>query len=87
MLKASQSGSGRIGAKLDEIVTLSRLHRSETVDRALGIAADHERFGFGDIASIIESPASGSRRRAGGSSLLQSGTSGWQDFGMAGDSR
>ena len=81
MLKASQSGSGRIGAKLDEIVTLSRLHRSETVDRALRIAADHGRFGFGDIGSIIESPPLGSRRRAAESSSIAASTSPWKDFG------
>ena len=81
LLKASQSGSGRIGAKLDEIVTLSRLHRSETVDRALGIAADHGRFGFGDIGSIIESPPLGSRRRAAESSSIAASTSPWKDFG------
>ena len=81
LLKASQSGSGRIGAKLDEIVTLSCLHRSETVDRALGIAADHGRFGFGDIGSIIESPPLGSRRRAAESSSIAASTSPWKDFG------
>ena len=80
LLKASQSGAGHIGAKLLEIVTLARLHDAKEVDRAPGIAADHERFGFGDIDSILGANGSGQMRRASESAFIPASTAGWQDF-------
>ena len=82
LLRAAQSGSGRLGAKLDEIVTLARLHGKAEVDSALGIAAEHRRFGFGDIASILEAGRAGPLHRAPESAFMPASTAGWQDFGL-----
>ena len=82
LLRAAQSGSGRLGPKLDEIATLARLHGKAEVDRALGIAAEHARFGFGDISSILQAGRSGSLHRAPESAFVPASTSGWEDFGI-----
>lgn len=82
LLKAAQSGTGRLGSKLDEIVALARLHGRAEVDRALGIAAEHDRFGFGDVGSILQTGSTGTLRRAPESAFMPASTSGWDNFGI-----
>ena len=81
LVTAAASGVGRIGAKLEEAVILSRLHGKEKVDRALGIATDCSRFAAGDLESILVAGPLTVSRRAAGARFLQASTSGWKGFG------
>ena len=83
---AAARGASKLPAKLVEIVDLSRLAGREDVDLSLGVAAQCERFGFGDIAAIVAAASPGPMYRADGDSFLQGGTNAWKDFGQSGDS-
>ena len=78
---AAARGAPRLGAKLVEIVDLCRLSDKQDVDLALAVAAECERFGFGDIAAILAAASPGPMYRADGESFLQGGTGAWSDFG------
>ena len=82
LIGAAQAGSPRLAANLEEIVGLARLNGEGDVNRALGLAAEHQRFGFGDIAAILTSPAPGRLRRARPCSYITSGTAPWRGFGI-----
>ena len=84
---ACAAGSARLKEKLEEIVQLAHLDGCAAIDAALGVAAEVERFGFGDIAAIAASSSSGPRYRASEDSFLQDGTGRWQDFGAGGGDR
>ncbi|MDE2769388.1 MAG: IS21 family transposase [Chloroflexota bacterium] len=82
---ACDAGAGRLGEKLVEIVELARLEGREDVDAALAVAEHCERFGFGDIASIL---VAGSPRRLHrppeDAFPRQETLKGWRDFGANG---
>ena len=84
---AAACGTPKLPAMLAEIVDVSRLAGKEDVDLALGVAAECERFGFGDIASIAAAASPGPMYRADGESFLQGGTDAWKDFGQNGHDR
>jgi hypothetical protein len=53
LVEAAASGTRRLERKMAEAVTLSALHGTAVVDRALGVAAMAGRFAEGDLESII----------------------------------
>ena len=85
LIAAASAGAPRLGAKLEEIVTLARLQGRADVDLALGVAASCERFGFGDVAAIVDAYAPGPVRRAGDDNVLQDGTAAWARLGASGE--
>jgi hypothetical protein len=68
-----------------EAVGLAALHGTQRVDWALGHAACYQRFGDGDLASILAAHPAGERRHSDESHSLQPSTKAWQDFGGGGD--
>lgn len=82
---ACDAGAGRLGEKLAEIVELARLEGSDDVNAALAVAEVCERFGFGDIGSIL---VAGSPRRLHrppeDAFPRQETLKGWKDFGANG---
>ena len=84
LIAAAAAGTSRLRRKLAEAVALAKLHGAEAVDEALGVAADAERFGDGDLAAIlthrdarvIAFPARASEERS-----LQRSTRSWEGFG------
>ena len=68
-----------------EAVTLAKLHPSEEVDRALGIAAIAGRFAENDLIRILTHNLGRDHAeptRATENHSLQPGTSAWSNFGM-----
>ena len=82
LIAAAASGATRLRAQLEEAIALSRLYGHDRVNATLAIAAAHQRFGEGDLESILRS---GERPaeifRASGERFLTGGTSAWKDFG------
>ena len=65
-------------------VSIAKLTNPARVDWALGHAAVHQRFGEGDLASILAAnldPATPAARRAGEDNSLTQGTAGWAALG------
>ena len=87
LVEAAASGTARVKTKMAEALTLARLHGTEQVDWALGHAATHQRFGDGDLASILASGPVGERRHANEAHSLQPSTKAWQNFGRNGGDR
>ena len=85
LIAAAAAGTPRLKAKLDEIIALARLQGREDVDLALGAAASCERFGFGDVAAIVDACGTGPVRRAGDENVLQDGTAAWARLGANGE--
>ncbi|MHB8672007.1 MAG: Mu transposase domain-containing protein [Acidimicrobiales bacterium] len=84
LTEAGANGASRVRAKMADAVSLAKLWGREAVDRALGHAALHSRFGDGDLASIVAhraSAASGEAHHAGEAHSLQPGTRAWEGFG------
>ncbi|MGH2950539.1 MAG: IS21 family transposase [Solirubrobacterales bacterium] len=88
LTRAAAAGAQRVRRKLAEAVDLAKLHGAEAVDEALCIAADAERFGDGDLASILAHHRSAEvielRRSAPAPSATQSlqrSTAAWEGFG------
>lgn len=85
LTEAASTGTDRILVKMAEAVSLAKLHGAAPVDRALGLAATHHRFGYEDLRSLLaseaarEQPAQQQMREV--NSLTQ-GTSSWADFGV-----
>lgn len=82
LVEAASVGTDRITVKMAEAVSLAKLHGRNVVDRALGLAATHHRFGYEDLRSIL---ASGHRTDAGAHQAteqksLTQGTRSWADF-------
>jgi transposase len=80
---AAAAGVSRIRAKMGRAVELAALCGREAVDQALTRAAEWERFGENDIASILEhidrpqlTPVAADERYS-----AQHGTSAWKAFG------
>lgn len=84
--EAAAAGTDRILVKMAEAVSLAKLHGAAPVDRALGLAATHHRFGYEDLRSILASEATGAQPQQDqgteANSLTQ-GTRSWADFGAA----
>jgi hypothetical protein len=78
LVEAAAAGVRRIEARMAEAVTLSALHGTGPVDRALGMAAMVGRFAGGDLESIIVHGA-GTRDLLGPrpEHSLSAGTSAW----------
>jgi transposase len=88
LTRAAAVGATRVRRKMAEAVDLAKLHGAEAVDQALRVAARAERFGDGDLASIlahhrsaevIELPGRAQERSAARS--LQRSTAAWEGFG------
>lgn len=85
LTKAAAVGATRVRRKMAEAVDLAKMHGAEDVDAALEAAADVERFGDGDLASIIAHRSSAEviefPRRHSEEATLQSSTAAWEGFG------
>lgn len=87
LVEAAAAGTARVKVKMAEAVTLARLHGNERVDWALGHAACYQRFGDGDLVSILAARPGSDRRRAGEAHLLQPSTKAWEQIGRGDDQR
>ena len=83
LVEAAAAGTSRVKVKMANAVQLAQLHGVERVDWALGHAATFERFGEGDVASILAAPPVGQRRRAAEDHSMQPSTKAWENFGEA----
>jgi transposase len=84
---AAAAGTGRLRAKMAAAVALAQLHGAGAVEAALAVAAEAERFGEDDVASILRHQAvvtPGATQHASDRHTLQGSTGGWRDFGMPG---
>ena len=81
LIEAASAGTHRIRKKMEEAVTLARLHDVEQVDWALGQAATFARFAEGDLASILSARPPTEQNTAGEDHSLQTGTGVWEGFG------
>ncbi len=82
--EAAAQGTSRIRVKMDHAVSIAKLTGTARVDWALGHAAVHQRFGEGDLASILAAhldPTAAPARRAGEQQSLTQGTAGWAALG------
>ncbi|GLB69585.1 IS21 family transposase [Arthrobacter mangrovi] len=82
LLEAAAAGTQRINVKMAEAVALAKIAGTAEVDKALGLAAVHQRFAHGDLASLLTaaSQRAGLRTAAEDKSLTQ-GTAGWAGLG------
>lgn len=78
LLEAAAAGTARVKTKMAEAVTFSRLHGIERVDWALGHAATFQRFGNGDLASILAAHRVGVQHRASETHSMQPSTKAWK---------
>jgi transposase len=82
---AASVGASRVRRKMAEAVDLAKMHGGGEVDAALEAAADVERFGDGDLASILAHRAGGEviafPRRRTEAGTLQGSTAAWEGFG------
>ena len=84
--EAAAQGSSRIRVKMAHAVAIAKLTNPARVDWALGHAAVHQRFGEGDLASILAAnldPTRPAARQAGEDKSLTQGTAGWAALGAA----
>lgn len=85
--EAAAQGTSRIRVKMDHAVSVSKLTSTGRVDWALGHAAVHQRFGEGDLASILaahpDPAAAPPPQHAGETKSLTQGTAGWAALGVA----
>ena len=83
--EAAALGTSRIRVKMGHAVSIAKLTAPGRVDWALGHAAVHQRFGEGDLASILAAhpdPAvTPPPLRAGETRSLTQGTAGWATLG------
>ena len=75
--EAAAAGTPKIRAKMDAAVTMAKVAGNTRVDWALGHAAVNGRFGYKDLASILNAHPPVTTRQAGESRSLAQGTSGW----------
>ena len=75
--EACAAGTPKIRAKMDAAVTMAKVAGNSRVDWALGHAAVNGRFGYKDLASILNAHPPTTTRRATESRSLAQGTSGW----------
>ncbi len=81
LVEAAAAGASRVKVKMAEAVQLALLHGVSRVDWALGHAASFERFGDGDLASILAAHPVGQQRRADDVHSMQPSTRAWESFG------
>lgn len=83
--RAAAAGTTRMRIKMANAVDLSALHSTDVVNDALRVAADAQRFGEGDLVSIIEHRNIATiielHQHSETKSLAQ-GTSAWQKAGV-----
>jgi hypothetical protein len=82
--EAAAQGTPRIRVKMGHAVSMAKLTNPVRVDWALGHAAVHQRFGEGDLASILSAhlgPTTPPARQAGEDRSLTQGTAGWAALG------
>jgi transposase len=79
--EAAAAGTGKIRAKMDAAVTMAKVAGNSRVDWALGHAAVNSRFGYKDLASILNAHPPVTTRQAGESRSLTQGTSSWARIG------
>jgi transposase len=75
--EAAAAGIQKIRAKMDAAVTMAKVAGNARVDWALGHAAVNGRFGYKDLASILNAHPPVTTRKAGESRSLAQGTSSW----------
>jgi hypothetical protein len=75
--EAAALGVQRIRAKMEAAVTMAKVAGNTRVDWALGHAAVNGRFGYQDLASILNAHPPTRTRRATESRSLSQGTSSW----------
>jgi hypothetical protein len=79
LVEAAACGAARIRSKLADAISLAKLHGTERVDQALGVAALAGRFDDGDLTSILEHASTGDAAAlASDDHSLQPGTSKWR---------
>jgi hypothetical protein len=85
LIRAAAAGIARPRRKMAEAVDLAKLHGAGAVDEALEAAARVERFGEGDLASIMHHRQSAQviefPRRHSEAATLQRSTASWEGFG------
>lgn len=82
LVEAAAAGTSRIGQKMAEAVTLAKLTDTAEVDKALGVAAVHQRFAHGDLASLLSASANRTQTHtATEQQSLTQGTAGWAGLG------
>jgi len=85
LTKAASQGASRVRRKMAEAVDLAKLHGADAIDEALARAAEAERFGDGDLASILAfgqgAEVIAFPRAAAEALSLQRSTSAWEGFG------
>jgi transposase len=85
LMEAAAAGAARVRVKMAEAVTLAALHDVERVDWALGHAACYQRFGDGDLVSVLAAHPAGERRQAGEDHSLQPSTRAWERISPRGE--
>lgn len=84
--EAAANGVNRIRVKMAEAVALGKIFGTGPVDQALGVAAVHQRFATGDLASLINAAGHRSGLHAAGEERsLTQGTSSWAGLGAPGE--
>jgi hypothetical protein len=82
--EAAAQGTSRIRVTMGHAVSIAKLTNPVRVDWALGDAAVQQRFGEGDLASILAAnvdPTTPAPRQAGEDRSLTQGTAGWAALG------
>jgi hypothetical protein len=87
LVEAAAAGTARVKTKMAEAVTLARLHGTERVDWALGHAACYQRFGDGDLVSILTVGPVDERLHASDAHSLQPSTKAWERINGGGEQR
>lgn len=84
LVEAAATGTSRVRVKMAEAVALAALHGRDRVDWALGHAACYQRFGDGDLTSILAAQPAGERRHPSETHSLQPSTKTWKHFSGGG---
>ena len=77
LAEAAAAGTSRMRAKMEAAVTMAKVAGNPRVDWALGHAAVNGRFGYQDLASVLNAHPPSTTRRAGESRSLSQGTARW----------
>ena len=77
LAEAAAAGTTRMRVKMEAAVTMAKVAGNTRVDWALGHAAVNGRFGYRDLASILNAHPPAPRQSASETRSLAQGTSGW----------
>lgn len=79
LLEAAAAGAERLVSKMTDAIALAKISGAEAVDRALGVAAIHGRFGASDLLSLVSAGATNDivAHTADEAKSLTQGTSAW----------